>query len=355
MRFLQTLYGKFLTMTMILLSLSGCMKEDYQNCPVPGGLFLAPTFTMHTEKDAAGEYRDMFGETALEQTVYVFDQSGLFFRQITEHGLFKNGHLTQLDLPEGSYRAVIWVNTKDNFVLNREPVEGKTSIDDLMMQLPELASQTITNHFPPLLYGATDYFTVEKSTTRTTDKVIPVSLIRDTHKIQVIIHWKDKKTGVLCEKTHHADETRAYILDKNGVLDFENNAGQSPWLTYIPRYFSGNELKPFLEPNPQAAIVATEFSVLRLWLNSETKINIRQKTGTQDEVTVYEKDLMPLIKKAKIYENQEIIDRTEEFEVILTFDCDDNDIPDDNTSWVTSSISINGWVVSDMDDEDIDL
>lgn len=354
MKFVQTLYGKFLPMLMILLSLSGCMKEDYLNCPVPGGLFLAPTFTMHTEMDASGRYRDMFGETALEQTVYVFDQSGRFLRQITENGPFKNGHLTRLDLPEGSYRAVIWVNATEDFELNRVPVTSETSIDDLLLQLKGLDSQNITKHFAPLLYGTTDYFTIEKTATDTADKVIPVSLVRDTHKIQVIIHWRDKKTGVLCEKTHHANETRAYILDKNGTLDFENNAGQSPWLTYIPKYFSGDALKPFLDPNPKAAIVAAEFTVFRLWLNSETKVSIRKAIGTQ-EVDVYEADLLSLIRKTKAYEDQESIDREENFKIELEFECDDNDDPGDDTTWVAGSIIINGWVISKMDDDDTDL
>lgn len=355
MKFLQTLYGKFLPMVMMFLSLSGCINEDYQNCPVPGGLFLAPTFTMHTVKNTSGSYRDLFGETAQEQAVYVFDQSGLFLRKITENGPFTNGHLTRLDLPEGSYRAVIWVNATEDFVLNRVPVKGETSIDDLLLQLQELNSQTITKHFSPLLYGTTNYFTVEKSMSRTADKVIPVSLIRDTHKIQVIIRWRDKKTGTLCEKPYHANETYAYILDKNGVLDFENNAGQSPWLTYIPKYFSGDALKPFLDSNSKAAIVAAEFTVLRLWLNSETKVSIRKAMGTQGEVNVYETDLMPLIKKTKAYEDQESIDREEYFKIELEFECDDNDDPDDDTAWVAGSIMINGWVVSKMDDEDTDL
>ena len=354
MRFLQALYGKFLPMIVMFLSLSGCMKEDYQNCPVPGGLFLAPTFTLHTVKDASGEYRDLFGETAQEQSVYLFDQSGLFVRNITEKGPFTNGHLTRLDLPEGSYRAVIWVNaSEDHFDLNQEPVAGETSIDDLLLQLKELDSQVITNHFSSLLYGTTDCFTVEEATTRAVDKVvIPVSLICSSNKIQVIIRWREKgKT--LCGKPHHTDETYVYILDKNGVLDFDNNAGQSPWLTYIPTYFRGDALKPFIKEEPAAATVATGFSVLRLWTDSETKIRVCKKTNAQDEITVYESDLIPLIQKTGAYGKQEDIDREPIFVVELYFECDDES--GDDNAWVTSSIVINGWVVSQMGDDGTDL
>lgn len=356
MKFLQTLYGKFLPMAIMFLSLSGCIKENNEDCPVPGRLFLAPTFTMHTVKDASGEYKDLFSETAQRQTVYVFDQSGLFVRKIIENGPFTNGHLTPLDLPQGSYRAVVWVNKTDDFELNCVPVAGETSIDEMLLQLEELDNRFITKHFPPLLYGTTDYFDVEEeATTRTADKVIPVSLIRNTHKIQVIIYWKEKKARTLCEKPSHVSETRAYILDKNGVLDFENDASQCSWLTYIPKYFSGDALKTFRDETLEAAIVATEFTVLRLWTDSKTKISIRKKTGTQGETTVYEAELMSLLKKIKIFDSQESLDRQENLEVELVFVCGDNDTPDDNDTWVTASITINDWVVSQMGDDDTDL
>lgn len=350
MKSLQTLYSKFLPVVAIFLLLSGCIKEDNSDCPVLGNVFLAPTFTMHTVKDDSGEYKDLFGETAQEQTVYVFDQSGLFIRKITENGPFKNGHHTLLDLPEGSYRAVIWVNATENFVLNRVPTVGETTIDDLLVQLEELDSKVITKGFPPLLYGATDLFTIEKADNRFADKVVPVSLVRDTHKIQVIIRWLDRKTKDYCQNTPHVDDTRVYILDKNGVLDFENNASQSHWLTYIPEYFNSDNL-PFRSAN---ATVATEFDVFRMWLDSATKISVRTKNGAQDEITVYEADLLPLLEKTHAFEKQEDIDREEVFKVELEFYCDDS-IPDDDTAWVTASITINGWVISKMDDDDADL
>lgn len=347
MRSLQTLYGKFLPIIVMFLSLSGCIKEDYTDCPLPGGIYLAPSFTLHTVRDASGEYKDLFGETAQKQTVYVFDQSGLFVQQISENGPFTNGHLTKLELPDGNYRAVTWVNaTNDDFVLSREPIVGKTSIDDMLLQLKEAESAFITRHFSPLLHGITDYFSVKQtSITRAQNKVIPVNLTRSSNKIQVIIRWKDSN-GVLCENPSHINETRAYILDKNGVLDFENNAGQCDWLTYIPKYFSGDELKPFLNESPTAATVAAEFTVLRLWTDSETKIEVRKKISDQEEIKVYETELMSLLKKTKTYEDQESIDREEYFVVELYFDC---------SSWTTTSIVINGWKISEMCDDDTDL
>lgn len=354
MKSLQTLCGKILPMLVIFLSLSGCIKEDYSDCPVPGGVYLAPTFTLHTVKDASGEYKDLFGETAQKQTVYVFDQSGLFVQKILENGPFNNGHLTKIDLPKGKYRAVIWVNAvNEDFVLSREPVAGETSIDDLLLQLKEVESTFITRHFSPLLHGITDYFTVEQTPiTRAQNKVIPVNLTRSSNKIQVIIRWTDDDE-VLCENSSHTDETRVYVLDKNGVLDFENNAGQCDWLTYIPKYFNGNDLKAFLNENPVAATVATEFTVLRLWTDSETKIEVHKKINDQEETKVYESELMSLLKKTKAYEDQESIDREACFVVELWFKCHHNK-PNDE-SWITSSIIINGWKISEIDEDDTDL
>ncbi|WP_320889074.1 FimB/Mfa2 family fimbrial subunit [Bacteroides sp.] len=318
---------------------SSCIKEDVSDCPVPG-MRLSPRFTMHTQKDANGEYRDMFGETARKVDYYIFDEAGLLVEMISEEGKFLNGQQTEIPrLAAGKYRVVTWVNNQDATALNIIPQKNITTVDELLLSLKEAASKQITLHPESLLYGFTE-FTV----TTSGNQVIPVDLIRDTNKIRVIVRWKNKATKDWCFDTRHAETTRLYLNGDNGTLKFDNTVSRGNWLTYIPKYFTGDELEEY-EEKKGAATVATEFYIMRLVKDeSKKELHIKelQPGGTDAEETVFSLKLMDYIRdyfKASGQDyTQEALDRKETFLVELEFDC---------TAWVAMSIAVEGWVLVD--------
>ncbi len=319
---------------------SSCMKEDMSDCPV-SGMRLAPRFTMHTQKDANGEYKDMFGETARKIDYYIFDEAGLFVEMVSEEGKFQNGQQTEIPkLAAGKYRVVTWVNNLDATALNITPQKNITTVDELLLSLKEAASKQITLHPESLLYGSTE-FTV----TTNGNQVIPVDLIRDTNKIRVIVRWKNKAVGGGCPDTHHIKNTRLYLKGDNGALDFDNNVSRGNWLTYIPWYLTDDELKTYQETKG-AAILACEFDILRL-IKDESKKELiikelQPKSDTDVENEVFKLMLMDYIREyfkasGQSY-TQEALDRKETFLVELEFDC---------TAWTAVSIAVEGWVLVD--------
>lgn len=332
---INKIYFPFLVAVFIF---SSCMKEDVSDCPVPG-IRLAPRFTMHTQKDANGEYKDMFGETARKVDYYIFDETGLLVEMISEEGKFQNGQQTEIPrLAAGKYRVVTWVNNQDATVLNITPQKNITTIDELLLSLKEAASKLITLHPESLLYGSSE-FTVTKDGNQT----VPVDLIRDTNKIRVIVRWKNSSGW--CFDTHHAENSRLYLKADNGILDFDNNVSRGNWLTYIPRYFTGDQLEEYQEEEG-AATVAAEFGIMRL-IKDESKKELLIKERQPGVDTDIEKEMFSLKLMDYIRDyfeasgqdyTQEALDRKETFLVEILLDC---------TTWATVSISVEGWILVD--------
>lgn len=349
MKFKYTIYKKCLPVLIAFLTFTSCLQEEFDNCPVAGKVLLAPRFTMHTQKDSGGKnYVDLFGETAHKVDFYIFNNNGILVNHISKDGAFQNGYKEDVSsLPAGEYRVITWVNNQDATELNLTPEENVTHFDDFLLSLKEIRSKTIKLKPEALLYG-TASFTVKENLERNNE--IPVELIRDTHKIKVIIRWRDKETKDWCMDSYHADATRIYLNDNNGTLNFNNKiVGKDNWLTYIPKYFTGEALHPFQEKDG-AATVATEFYTLRLIKGeSNTKIDLKELQSDTTEKTVSTLELMNYIRdyfelSGQNY-TQEALDRKEEYTIELLFDCSHRPLPEQ--SWTAVTITMEGWILVD--------
>lgn len=332
-----------------LSALSGCIYQTLPECPP--SLWLAPEFTLHTETDTDGTHKDMFGQTAQQITVYFFDAEGRFAGQFSERGPFRNGYRIECPLTEaGDYHAVLWVNEESATRLNVKPMPGVTTLKELQLSLKEIDSCVITQQFGPILHGKSDRFTITGN--QEESRMIPVGFMRATHQVQVTARWRNKHSKELCDASFHAEKTRMYIKDENGIVDFENELRPCKPLTYVPRYFSGEELKPYKDPvHPNAATLAGQFSVMRLLTDSKTKLIFTTVKEDGSEETITEYHLLEWIKATKAFDTQEDLDRPETFQVYLEFLCDDASAGED--TWVAVNITINGWRISNMDGEDL--
>ena len=113
----------FLLFFGLLLSagcLSGCIKDDLSDCPIPvepepeptTGIFrLALTYTMHNTKEN-GTYVDLFNQQVRKIDVFVFNEAGQFVQQITEEASpkFAENYTKEIELPGGKYQFVVWGN-----------------------------------------------------------------------------------------------------------------------------------------------------------------------------------------------------------------------------------------------------
>lgn len=345
MKRMQSVYRVLLLVLISFSTMTGCIYETLPECPP--SLSLAPVFTFHTEKDADGTPKDLFGTTAREVTAFLFDSEGRFLVKFSESGPFRNGyHMTCPVTDAGEYYAVMWVNQTSSTNLNiTTPVQGITTLQEFLLSLKEIENSVITQQFEPLLYGQTAKFTITNS--RPESQVIPVSLLRNTNKVQVTVRWRDRDSKELCKIHSHSENTRMYIQDTNGIMNFENELCPCKQLTYIPRYFSGEELEVYKDPeHPDAVTLAGQFSVMRLLTDSKTKLVFKTVNENGVEEPGAEYNLMEWIRKTKAYDTQEALDREETFHVYLEFFCDED-------IWTAVNITINGWRVSNMDGEDL--
>lgn len=345
----RRIYKKCLPLLFAILAFSSCLQEDFDNCPVPGKVLLAPRFTMHTQQDSEGmDYVDLFGETARKVDFYIFNDDGILINHISREGVFQNGYKEEVPLlPAGKYRVITWVNNQDATELNLTPEENVTHFDDFLLSLKETRAKAINLKPEALLYG-TASFTVNENIEGNNE--VLVELIRDTNKIQVIIRWKDKETKDWCMHNYHADATRLYLNDNNGTLNFENAiVGRENWITYNPKYFTGESLEQFQEKDG-AATVAAEFHILRLLKGeSNTKINLKELQPDNTEMTVSTLELMDYIRdyfelSGQNY-TQEALDRKETFRIELLFECKHQSIPEQ--SWTAVTIVVDGWILVD--------
>ena len=338
---------RFFLSLLLMPLLVGCIYETLPECPVSHETRLIPSFTKHTNTDNDGSYLDLFAETAKEITVYIFDGNGLYVGRTYHDGPFENGFEIPFAVPgPGAYRAILWTNANPFTELNIEPQKG-TNISDLLLSLKNMEQQqTVSHRFDPILYGQTKPFTV----TGGENQKIKLDLIRVTNKVQVSVRWRNKVTGELTAAPSYADRTRMYLEDNNGVLNFENTKCHSPWLTYIPQYFTGEELNPFRDPAfPDATTLAGEFSTMRLFTDSETKLVFNQTDDAGNETPAAQFDLMKLIQKTDAYQTQDDLDREEYFHVYIEFAIEEGS----GDTYTAVDIIINGWHVSNMDDEEV--
>lgn len=329
-----------------VLILTGCsIWEDLPECPpTTGKVWIGLSFTYHNTTDENKNYIDLFGETARRTDLFIFNEDDLLIKKIEDAtGPFVNGYRIPVEqLPAGTYHAVAWCNLYSNgaTVLSPEPVEGKTKKEELTVQLSELENNEITRHSLPLLYGKTEPFTVsENDLTRAGDTVIPISLLRNTNEINIMVKWVDANTGKPCRDASHAESTRIYIRDNNGMYNLDNEQQTVDAFTYIPSYLTN---LPVNEEEEDATLHAKS-TVMRMFPDSSPQLQICNVLPDGKEEVVYNADLMADF-IGKLYNTQEKIDRCPSFDIEITFEC---------YSWVAVDIVVNGWQLEDSGDVDI--
>ena len=334
---------------MVLLSLpvlTGCnIWEDLPECPpTTGKMCIGFTFTYHNTKDENGGYVDLFGETTRRTDLFIFNEDNLLVKKIEDtSGPFTNGYLIPIELPAGTYHAVAWNNLYANGAtkLSPVPVEGSSTKEDLMVQLSELENRQITLHPLPLLYGSTETFTVpENVLTRAEDTVIPMSLLRNTNEIHVTVKWLDAVTEKPCQEAHHAEKTRIYITDNNGIYNFDNVQQAVEAFTYIPTYLTVDQQG---DKESDGIMLHAKSTVMRLFTASSPELRICESQSDGSEKEVYTANLITDF-IGKIYKEQDKIDRCPSFDIEISFKCN---------SWIAVDITVNGWKLEDSGDIDI--
>ncbi|WP_455621133.1 FimB/Mfa2 family fimbrial subunit [Parabacteroides sp.] len=382
------------TLTYLLLAglslagcLTGCIREDFSDCPpkvIPpdppvieetdGVVKLDLSYTMHN-RNVNGQPVDRFGKEVGKVDVFVFDENGAFIKQVSQQAktAFPENYEQTLVLKEGGYRFVVWGNHYEHETAHN--LAPGMPIEQARMNFIDAAQGKMPLQMDSLFFGKYDETVVVKANE---EQVIPINLMKDRKDIRLLIRWREKETKAradspgFCEHPEHAERLTASIVDYHGGYDFDNNlveGGDS--LVYLPGDLQApayDETFYNLDSVSAAEIekyaYVADFTKHRLMSDCRGNLCLHYADSL-----VYRRPLLDLIRRIDAYATQEALDREDHFLIEFLFECshdDDDDKDDDDDDeeedptppdpqpeegWTLVSITINGWNLVEKDVE----
>ena len=325
-----TLFVAVLGMTIV--SCSDILDEEVVDCSVE---YRVKFKYDHNMKNA-----DAFSNEVRSVTLYAFDQEGNFVYQRTEQGdiLGEDGYSMPLEVEAGDYRFITWAGLEgeESFSV---PVltPGVSTIDDLTCRMNRISTRSdgsaiVNEDLKPLWHGEVTQHSFTSRAAMVQELTIP--LIKNTNNVRVVLQH-------LSGSPVEVDKFTFTITDENGWMNHDNSLLEDEQLTYYA--WRTDDGVAELNPNGSRAqtsigVAIAELTVGRLVLENNPILTITNDKG--------EKVLsIPLIDYALLVkghynrnmDNQEYLDRQDEFN--MTFFLDDDD------HWVDSYIIINSWKV----------
>lgn len=305
---------------------------------------------------------------------FVFDENGKFYSRATDsEGPFTNDYSKKLLLPYNTFKIVVWGNLYEDKQIDEVLEKGVTDINDLKIKLVTAQTRATTSPLPnpaypklenfvqptpaTLFWGETAYIQPSISY----NEAVTIDLKKNTHDVHVTLRWKNQE-GFYDFSTEHQRTTRAYIVGSNGDVKFDNSLPRERNVTYVPLYRDPANMDPFLGQTgqhtapPQLAIegiaaVMPVFRSMRLMAEGSTEmlvITTLQEDGT--EKVVYARSIVELIRLTGHFNTQTLIDERNDFHIVVDFRCTDP-THQFGSSWLAVSITVNGWVVVQIDAE----
>lgn len=345
-----------------LIALSGCVKEDFSDCPEPGqGIVLRYRYDLNMD------YADRFAEKVENLQAFIFGQNGILCDTLVPFvgaGTITSDWERSVDLSPGTYSIVTWAGTDPfyshyyttgaNDEVNRPKITiGGTRLDEFRLFLNCLpidnTDQVYPNvrNFEDLYHGLVQQVVVnpEGFTTITT------SLVKDTKAIHV------KITGLSnLDADVHPDDFELSIAGRNGHYRYDNlineQASQIIYTPYQTRL--GNDewiadiktmrlMKPETDPfanalmllnivyKPTNMVICHDVDLVDMILSG--KIPARDSNGD------YIKDDQG--QQVYVSPTSEYLDRQDLFE--LTYEIEKSS--DDNLIF---TIYVNGWKITNI-------
>lgn len=304
---------------LLLLLLMGCTKEDQSICVTP--------ITFHCYFDFNNQNIDQFSKLVNKVDLYIFDQSGLLVRHVSETKdlLPPDYRITVSDMPKGVYSAVLYgtVSGNDGVTIGAKqgdlntvllPMqEGQSRITDLRMMLNSISGQT-DKDLNTVLHGIVPSFDVTNE-----PKTHPVSFIRDTHTVNLKIEGLE----------YLATKRSPSIPSEDVSLRIEANNKAFLYDNTIDMELGQVVYSPFSQSYTEEVLTA-ELSVLRLL--KEYPFTLKIHEGNK---LIWQMNLTAEILKSPDYTTNEDLDREDTFIVRIKV-----------TTAGDITVIVNGWTTT---------
>ena len=305
----QISYGSCLLLLLVLFSCTS-IDETLSECQ----LYVSFRY------DYNMEFTDAFATQVNRVDVFVFDKDGTFIMKKSEQGktLGSGSYRMQLQLPIGEYRIATWAGMSDAFEMP-EPVAGKSTLEDLTVNMKREESLIHNKVLEPLWYGEiqTVNFTGKQEQTET------VRLIKVTNKFRFIL--QKSGPGEELDMNDCLFEIRA----DNGYYDWNNDLLDDDMISYQPYH---------LEKVEDVGIVA-EMNTMRLLEHKKVYLTLTRKSDSKELMKV---DLIPYLLLTKMEGHnipaQEYLDRQSEYAIVFFYN-------PELLNFLSTKIMINGWTI----------
>lgn len=332
------------------VTMSGCsmVTDDMQPCPAQLRLRFVYDYNI--------KFADAFANEVTSVNVWAFDDKGNFVWSGSAAGetLSDGNFYLDVPLPEGRYDFVSWCGLLDNTTFRLATYEP-TSKEELKMTLETLENaggQLSENRLSPVFHGYVSDALYEIDPLRPVDKVVTLSLMKDTKDIRIMLQHLDGS----------AIENRDFtvrITDANKNLDWNNDLLPSPTVYYKPwavKYGEtsapdgagdGGTRSGFTCGSRTVTTVASllfELSTSRLMVNSNAVLTVHRNSDDTDIIRIPLIDYLLLVrghyfnKQGQEIGEQEYLDRQDDYSMVFFID--------KNSNWyMAAGIYINNWAV----------
>lgn len=308
-------YRILLTISLLLLLLSGCTKDDLSVCVTSTAFKCSFEFN--------DEQTDQFAKLVNKIDLYIFDASGLLVKHISEaKEHLPEGYTVTTNLNYGTYTAVLYgtvdgnkevsVGTKQGNLTTvlKAMKEGESRMADMRLMLNSITGQT-DKDLGVVLHGMVSNFTVTS-----TPETHNVQFIRNTHVMELNVSGLENITtparSLSDVLVRVEGNNKAYLYDN--TLDMELGK-----VTHAPYWqkFSNN-------------ILVSRLSVLRLF--KEHPMTLKIYHGNNN---IWQLNLTAEIMKSPDYTTNEDLDREDKFIINVKI-----------TTAGDITITVNGWTTT---------
>ena len=308
--------------------LTGCTIEDESDCI--GDMALTFRFTH--------DGHDNFGPQVPSLSVFVFDENGIFVGRWdeTDNSKFGTNYTMKLPLPPGTYSFIVWgglsdeqyylCNPDDNQDNAKEPVVGKTHIDDILLRLTGNHSNEVAFIPATQFHGEA----MKQEVVAGQSKDIVIDLVKNSKEIRLtILGLPLPASRMAIAKADPFTQMNMWLTAPNGGYNFHNIMEQSAILmTYLEQGRDNNTGNSLIG----------SFHTLQLKLKDKNYNNIpyiytlwNNQTGSVHHTA----DLLhDYIHKAQAYNTQAKIDAEDLFDITIELD-----------PYVGVTVTVNGWKV----------
>ncbi|MCD8031220.1 MAG: FimB/Mfa2 family fimbrial subunit [Bacteroides sp.] len=288
------LRSQWISCILVCFFLSNCISENYEDCEPTGS---ALDFSLQFIYDYNEQRVDLFEKEVEYIDIYLFNEerkfiqrSGIYVSELTDNML-------AMDLPEGTYTAVIWGNTHaPQFYLPDD--QDLESISELYLSLN--AEDDVVNSELPTLFHGKETFTIEDKEGK---QICPVHLSRNTKIVRFVFSGMQYPIYTLGEINQ-----QVVLAGTNGEYSYDNQTEDSErTILYMPVSET---------PSNRNYDLLVTFHTLQIREN--TPLLVRLWDTRTELQPILEEDLLPhLLKNTEPEDVSEYLKYTHEFTLEL--------------------------------------